>query len=209
MVGDKVHCFGLVERERRERVHERGAVRAVNDHGVLRAVKDRDLSHAVHIAQIIFQNVRLMQRHAAAIQMHAYAPGGLVQNFAFHSVSIPPKVKESRASRLSCVIPRPLFLGRVRNDFGVLFRCAALVDVLGVGVDVLSILTDVRDGLHHAVLGTQHRGGGVRVDLFGTLLERILRPAVPNSTPAANKPRCFIEKTSCWYELELFNIVGI
>ena len=54
MVGDKVHCFGLVERERRERVHERGAVRAVNDHGVLRAVKDRDLSHAVHIAQIIF-----------------------------------------------------------------------------------------------------------------------------------------------------------
>lgn len=85
-------------------------VRAVNDHGVLRAVKDRDLSHAVHIAQIIFQNVRLMQRHAAAIQMHAHAPGGFVQNFAFHSVSIPPKVKESRASRLSCeFIPRPLF----------------------------------------------------------------------------------------------------
>lgn len=126
MVGDKVHRLGLVERERRERVHERGAVRAVNDHGVLRAVKDRDLSHAVHIAQIIFQNVRLMQRHAAAIQMHAYAPGGFVQNFAFHSVSIPPKVKESRASRLSC----DLFLVRfssdaVLNDFGVLFRCAA------------------------------------------------------------------------------------
>ena len=170
MVGDKVHCFGLVERERRERVHERGAVRAVNDHGVLRAVKDRDLSHAVHIAQIIFQNVRLMQRHVAAIQMHAYAPGGFVQNFAFHSVSIPPKVKESRASRLSCdLFLVRFFLGRVLNDFGVLFRCAALVDVLGIGVDVLSILTDVRDGLHHAVLGTQHRGGGVRVDLFGIL----------------------------------------
>ena len=96
VVGDETHRLGRVKRKRRECTHERGTVCAVDDHGVLRAVKNRNLAHAVHIAQVIFQDVRLMQRHAAASKMYAHAPGRFMHDFAFHSVSVPPNVKESR-----------------------------------------------------------------------------------------------------------------
>ena len=170
VVRHEVHGLCLVKRERRECPDERGAVRAVGDHGVLCAVVDRDLGNTVNIAQIVFQNVRLAQRHAAAGEMHAHPACGFMQNFALHWVSTPLRINESRVSRLSGALFVRLFLfGRIFDDSGVLLRCAALVDVLGVGVDVFGVFTDSGHGLHHAVLGAQHRGGGVGVDLLGVL----------------------------------------
>ena len=67
-----------------QRPDERGPVRLVGDDGVLRAVKDLDGGDAGDIFQIIFQNIGLAQRHAAAGKMHAHTPGGLMQNGTFH-----------------------------------------------------------------------------------------------------------------------------
>ena len=74
------------EGEGGQRPDERGPVRLVGDDGVLRAVKDLDGGDAGDIFQIIFQNIGLAQRHAAAGKMHAHTPGGLMQNGTFHRV---------------------------------------------------------------------------------------------------------------------------
>ena len=72
------------EGEDGQRAQQRSAVRPVGDDGVLRAVKDLDGGDAGDIFQIIFQNIGLVQRHAAAGKMHAHTPGGLMQNGTFH-----------------------------------------------------------------------------------------------------------------------------
>ena len=55
----------------------------------------------------------------------------------------------------------------VLHDGSFLRRKARLVDILGVGVDILRTFADGGDSLHDAVLGAKHGSGGVRVDLLG------------------------------------------
>ena len=63
------------------------ALRGIKHHGVLRPVIDLDLRYAGHIAQIVFQYVRLMQRHPGALHVHPQTPGGFMENCAFHGYS--------------------------------------------------------------------------------------------------------------------------
>ena len=48
----------------------------VAHHGVLCAVIDRDLRDTVYAAKIVFQHIRLMQRHPGAVQMYPQAAWG-------------------------------------------------------------------------------------------------------------------------------------
>lgn len=52
---------------------------------------------------------------------------------------------------------------------------AALVDVSGIGVNILCTLADGGDRLHHVLLDPRRGGGGVRIDLFGILAGKKLQ----------------------------------
>ena len=52
----------------------------------------------------------------------------------------------------------------ILNHLGLSLSCAAVVDGLCVGVDIIRTLADGRHGLHDAVLGAQNGCGGVRVN---------------------------------------------
>ena len=83
----QIHSLGLGERESGQRGDDCAALRGIKHHGVLRPVIDLDLRYAGHIAQIVFQYVRLMQRHPGALHMHPQTPGGFMENCAFHGYS--------------------------------------------------------------------------------------------------------------------------
>ena len=74
----KLHCLGPLERKGRQRLHHSGAAVLIGDNGVLRPVEDLDVHHTGHGAQIVFQHIRLAQRHRAARQMDADAPSGFM-----------------------------------------------------------------------------------------------------------------------------------
>ena len=74
----KLHCLGPLERKGRQRLHHSGAAVLIGGNGVLRPVEDLDVHHTGHGAQIVFQHIRLAQRHRAARQMDADAPSGFM-----------------------------------------------------------------------------------------------------------------------------------
>ena len=78
------HGLGLGEGEGSQCADHGAALAGVAHHGILCAVIDRDLRDTVYAAKIVFQQIRLMQRHPGAVQMYPQAVGGLVENVAFH-----------------------------------------------------------------------------------------------------------------------------
>ena len=56
-------------------------------HGILGPVIDLDLLDTGHSAQIVFQYIRLVQRHMGAVHMYPQPPGGFVENGTPHGYS--------------------------------------------------------------------------------------------------------------------------
>ena len=75
MLRHQIHGLGLGEGKGRQGGDDIAALSGIEHHGVLGAVIDLHLSHAVNAAQIVFQYVRLVQRHVPAVQMHPQTPG--------------------------------------------------------------------------------------------------------------------------------------
>ena len=84
MFRHQLHGLGLGEGEGSQCADHGAALAGVAHHGILCAVIDRDLRDTVYAAKIVFQQIRLMQRHPGAVQMYPQAVGGLVENVAFH-----------------------------------------------------------------------------------------------------------------------------
>ena len=84
-------------------------------------------------------------------------------------------------------------LFRVRSGILDHLRCslgsAAVVDGLGVCVDIVRTLTHGRHGLHDAVLGAQNGCGGVRVNALCFLSARQIAAFFRNSSANSKHPK--------------------
>ena len=146
------------------------------DHRIPGPVIDLHLRDAVHRPQIVFQNVRLAQGHGGAVQADPQPSGGLMENAALHGLF-----------RLGSIL-----------DHGVgLLLGPLLVDGLGVGVDILRVFPDGGDGLHDAVLGPQHGGGGVGIDLLGVLAGQDLDTGGAQQHTGGEQTEFLHDVTSC------------
>ena len=83
----------------------------IGDDGVLRPVKGLDGCDAADTLQIIFQQIRFAQRHAAQRKMHAHASGRLMQNATLHMLICTFKNERAAKTALSLqkngFTPRP------------------------------------------------------------------------------------------------------
>ena len=70
----QIHRFGFGKRKRRQRTGYAVARDGIGDDRVTGAVEHLYTGHAVHRAQIIFQHIRLAQRHMRQTQMHPHPP---------------------------------------------------------------------------------------------------------------------------------------
>ena len=93
------------ERERRERPHDIHARAGIGDDRVLCPIEDLDRHDADNALQIIFQKIRFAQRHTAKREMHAHAPGRLMQNVTLHMLICTSEKQKSRknGSSFACL----------------------------------------------------------------------------------------------------------
>ena len=125
------------EGERRKRPHDVRARVGIGDDGVLRPVEDLDGRDAANALQIIFQQIRFAQRHAAKREMHAHTPGRLMQNVTLHMLVCTSENRRAAKTALLSV-SKSLFapLRQIEREGGSLppsrFPCCSVIQLLSV-----------------------------------------------------------------------------
>ena len=73
-------------RERGDCGNDAGALTVIVYDGVAGAVVDLDLSHALDLTQICFQNIRLLEAHPPLLGVDTHPACGFMQDLAFHGL---------------------------------------------------------------------------------------------------------------------------
>ena len=136
----------------------------IADHGIRGTLVDLDLRHTGYTLYVCLQDVCFVDRHDTLLQVDAKTPGKVVQNPTIHRSGFVRFFQQG-----SCVFDLPL----------THFLAAELIDLFGLGGDILAVFLDAcgntRDFIHPA----QRDGGHLRIYLFGLLAAQHLDAGSP------------------------------